>query len=129
VEVADVPSAGWLSRYHYRGGPLPDGALQVLTNHPGAGFASVVVDGETVAIGRATVDERWLCVQAVEVAPSARRQGLGRHLMQGLLEWGRSRGARHAQLQVMASNQAGHALYGGLGFTAHHRYHYSAPPT
>jgi N-acetylglutamate synthase len=128
VELADVPGEGWLSRYHYRGGRLPDGALQVLTNHPEAGFASVVEDGVTVAIARATVDERWLCVQAVEVAPDARRRGLARHVMRGVLEWGRARGARHVQLQVMGTNQAARALYAGLGFTPHHRYHYASYP-
>ena len=45
--------------------------------------------------------------------------------MRGVLEWGRSRGARHAHLQVMATNEPAHALYDGLGFTSHHRYHYS----
>jgi GNAT superfamily N-acetyltransferase len=129
VELADVPSEGWLGRYHYRGGRLPAGGLQVLTNHAGAGFASVVEDGVTVAIARATVDERWLCVQAVEVAPEVRRRGVGRHVMRGVFEWGRSRGARHTHLQVMATNEPAHALYEGLGFTSHHRYHYSAPGT
>lgn len=128
VDVADVPSAGWLSCYHYRGGRLPAGALQVLTHHEGAGFASVVEDGVTVAIARATVDERWLCVQAVEVDASARRRGLGRHVMDGVLQWGQDRGARHAHLQVLATNQPAQALYDGLGFTLHHRYHYSTPP-
>lgn len=128
VEIADLPSDGWLDRYHYRGGRLPDGALQVLTEHADAGFASVVLDGETVAIARATVDERWLCVQAVEVAPAARRRGLGRHVMGGVLAWGRARGARHAHLQVMTANEAGQALYDNLGFASHHRYHYVSSP-
>ncbi|BEP12110.1 GNAT family N-acetyltransferase [Acidothermaceae bacterium B102] len=132
VDVADAPSDGWLSRYHYRGGQLPADALRVLTNHEGAGFASVVEDGATVAIARATVDERWLCVQAVEVDASARRRGLGRHVMGGVLQWGQDNGARHVHLQVMASNEPAHALYDRLGFSPHHRYHYSSyslPPT
>jgi GNAT superfamily N-acetyltransferase len=129
VEVAGAPSEGWLSRYHYRGGLLPADALRVLTNHEGAAFASVVEDGATLAIARATVDERWLCVQAVEVDAAARRRGLGRHVMRGVLQWGQDNRARHVHLQVMATNQPAHALYDGLGFTPHHQYHYATPPT
>ena len=129
VGLADVPSEGWLSQYHYRGGTLPAAAMRILAHHAGATFASVVEGGSTVAIARATVDDRWLCVQAVEVDKAARRRGLGRHVMRGVLEWGLTRGARHVQLQVMADNAPAHALYERLGFAPHHRYHYSAPPT
>ena len=110
---------GWLSRYHYRGGQLPADALRVLTNHEGAGFASVVEDGVTLAIARATVDERWLCVQAVEVDASARRRGLGRHVMRRrpAVGPGRRRPPRPPPGRWRPTRPA-HALYDGLGFSA-----------
>ena len=46
----------------------------------------------------------------------------------GLLRWAQDQGARHAHLQVAADNQAGRALYDGLGFTCHHRYDYRMAP-
>ena len=127
VVVADAPDAGWLGSYHYRGGPLPAAGLALLTHHSDAGFASVTGDGGVLAIARGAVDERWLGIQAVEVAVSARRRGLGRHVMAGLLRWARDNGARHAQLQVAADNQPGHALYEAMGFTRHHQYRYAVP--
>jgi GNAT superfamily N-acetyltransferase len=128
VRVEDLPSDAWLAAYHYRGGTLPAEAVRILTHHSDVGFASVVEDRAVVAIARATVDGRWLGFQAVEVDPSARRRGLGRQVMSGLLRWGRDRGARHAHLQVAVDNEPGHALYAGLGFTFHHRYDYRMPP-
>jgi N-acetylglutamate synthase len=128
VVITDVPGDGWLGAYHYRGGVLPAAAVQILTHHSDIGFASVVEDGVTIAIARATVDGRWVGFQAVEVEEFARRRGLARHVMAGLLRWGRDRGGRHAHLQVAVDNAAGHALYDGLGFAFHHRYDYRASP-
>jgi N-acetylglutamate synthase len=129
VEVADVPSPGWLAAYHYRGtSTLPLAGYPILTHHTNVVFASVIDAGHVLAIARGAVDERWIGFSAVEVAPSARRHGLGRHVMGGLLHWGRDRGAAHAHLQVDVNNEAGHALYAGLGFTLHHRYDYRVAP-
>jgi ribosomal protein S18 acetylase RimI-like enzyme len=56
-------------------------------------------------------------VVAVWVAPEARRRGLARTLLDGVLDWARNRGARTAQLWVNESNQGALALYLGAGFT------------
>ncbi len=124
VEITDVPSPAWLASYHYRGGALPQSGYAVLTHHTNAGFASIVVDGETVAIARAAIDGRWLGFSAVEVAEPERRRGLARHIMGGLLRWGRDGGARYAHLQVDLHNTAARSLYAGMGFGYHHRYDY-----
>ena len=128
VEVADMPSPGWLGCYHYRGGGLPAAGYAILTHHDNVGFASVVEDGEVVAIARGAVDETWLGITAVEVAPAHRRRGLGTHVMGGLLRWGQARGARYGQLQVAVTNHGAKALYTGLGFSFHHWYDYRLPP-
>jgi GNAT superfamily N-acetyltransferase len=44
--------------------------------------------------------------------------------MAALGGWARERGARRCLLQVVESNTPALALYGRLGFTEHHRYHY-----
>jgi ribosomal protein S18 acetylase RimI-like enzyme len=128
VAILDVPSPAWLAAYHYRGSTLPPAGYQVLTHHERAGFASVTEGGQVLAIARGAVDDGWVGLAAVEVDAAYRRQGLGRHVVGGLLRWAQEQGARHAHLQVAADNEAGRALYDGLGFTYHHSYDYRMAP-
>ena len=108
-------------------------ALRVLMNADPVGFASVDQQGSRVAVARGAVSDapdgrRWLGVTAVEVAPRARRQGLGRLVMAGIAVWGRQRGATDVYVQVAEPNTEGMAVYERLGFTEHHRYHYRRRP-
>jgi ribosomal protein S18 acetylase RimI-like enzyme len=127
VTITDAPTPGWLAGYHYRGGQLPTNGYAILTHHRDPAFASLLDGGQVVAIARGTVDEGWLGITAVEVAPDYRRRGLGRHVMGGLLRWGQSHGARYAHLQVDINNHVGKALYTGMGFSFHHWYDYRMP--
>jgi len=85
-----------------------------------AGFVSLA----DRAAGLAILDGRWLGLFEIVVAPSHRRQGLGRAVTQSLLAWGESRGARHAYLQVVADNTAAISLYGRMGFVPEYSYWY-----
>ena len=55
-------------------------------------------------------------IQTIAVAETARRQGLGRVLIQSLTTEARKRGARELFLEVRADNPGAQALYRGLGF-------------
>lgn len=55
-------------------------------------------------------------IQTVTVAPSARRQGLARALLQQLLAEARRRGAEELFLEVRHDNEGAQALYRELGF-------------
>lgn len=55
-------------------------------------------------------------VLTVGVVPSARRQGIGRRLLDALLTEARSRGAREAFLEVRVDNEAARKLYEREGF-------------
>ncbi|CAN5197298.1 ribosomal protein S18-alanine N-acetyltransferase [soil metagenome] len=55
-------------------------------------------------------------IQTIAVLESARRNGLGRVLMQQLIAEARDRGARELFLEVRADNPSAQALYGSLGF-------------
>ena len=57
-----------------------------------------------------------LRIMNLAVAPSARRQGIGRRLVTRALEIGCDRSASKGLLEVRASNEAARRLYGGLGF-------------
>lgn len=136
VEVADRPEDAWLARYRDGDGSAP-AARGILTRHEQAAFAGVRVDGELVAIGRATLDQEttpagegplWLGITAVEVAPGHRRHGLARAVMYGLWRWGADRGATRSHLEVSADNAAALELYRTLGYWQHHVYHYRHEP-
>jgi len=68
-----------------------------------------------LACGWLVVDE--LHISAVAVDPSHRRQGLGRRVLELLLERAAAAGAAHATLEVAAGNGAALALYGRCGFS------------
>lgn len=52
----------------------------------------------------------------VAVAPDERRRGVGRALVDALLDYGRRQGARLVLLEVRVSNAAAIALYRAFGF-------------
>lgn len=52
----------------------------------------------------------------IAVVPEDRRSGLGRRLLEVVLESVRSAGAESVFLEVRESNEAARRLYGGLGF-------------
>lgn len=129
VRVDARPDDVWLAGYHYRGSELPSGALNVLVNAETVGFASVDDDGARVAIARGAITDapsgrRWLGITAVEVDPSARRRGVGSHIVAGLADWAAGHGASKAYLQVAEPNTAALATYRRLGLVEHHAYHY-----
>jgi GNAT superfamily N-acetyltransferase len=129
VAVEDTPADDWVSAYHYRGGGgLPPVGRAILTGARQPGFAVVRSGDAVLAIARASVDDGWVGVTAVEVDQVHRRRGLGRHVMRALLEWAAERGATDAYLQVARENAAALALYDRLGFAPHHRYHYRIEP-
>ena len=123
-----IPAPDWLASYHYRGGALPDFAVELLSRHDTVTFCTIRHGAQVAAIGRAVVDDGWLGVTAVEVAPAFRRRGLAGELMRQLTRWGLAHGAGRCYLQVDAGNAPALALYAGLGFIEHHRYHYRLEP-
>lgn len=133
--ITDAPDDDWLGLYRYRGRPLPDGALEVITSvHDGvAGFARIgSAASEVLAIGRGAVTSapdgrRWVGLTAIEVAESHRRNGLGTRICGETVVWGRELGATHAYLQVSATNTGAIAMYRAMGFVDHHRYRYADP--
>ena len=55
-------------------------------------------------------------MQTIAVAPTAQGQGLGRRLLDALLDEGRRREATEVLLEVRADNEAAQALYRRAGF-------------
>lgn len=96
---------------------------------PAHAFGSISRDGQTVAIGLAVAERGHVGLFDIVVAPTVRNQGLGRRLCTELLAWGRTQGASHAYLAVLADNAAARHLYTTLGFREIYTYWYRAQPT
>ena len=126
VVLSGTLTPQWEAAYRARG--VPPVGRRILTAPATVTFASLEVDGTTVAIGRGVVVDDWLGVAAVEVLPGYRRRGLARRVTAGLLGWGAARGARRCYLQVESANTPALALYATLGFTRHHRYRNRVAP-
>jgi ribosomal-protein-alanine N-acetyltransferase len=76
----------------------------------------VLESGQLLALacGWLVVDE--LHITAVAASPQRRREGLGQRVLQALLAEATQQGAKHATLEVSATNQAANALYARCGF-------------
>ncbi|MFF3400645.1 GNAT family N-acetyltransferase [Streptomyces sp. NPDC002659] len=127
VRLARSVDEAWLRRYQRFGVPGPH-VLHVLESGPSVWFATVPGEGEVpAAIGRCVVDGRWAGFMAVEVDPAHRRQGLATTVMTALARRALEEGASAAWLQVETDNDGARALYEGMGFATHHRYHHFRP--
>jgi GNAT superfamily N-acetyltransferase len=127
VRLEASPDDAWFARYR-DGAGASDTARALLTRHDHALFASVREGDRCLAIGRATIDDGWLGVSAVEVDAHHRRQGLAGTVMAALWHWGREQGAVRTYLQVGDDNTAAGELYRAQGYWVHHDYRYRLDP-
>ncbi len=67
---------------------------------------------------RATVSSTTVELVSMWVQPSARGDGVGRALVEAVLDWARETEAREVALGVMESNTAARRLYTASGFTS-----------
>lgn len=127
VALSGEPDDAWLALYRGGAAATQEGRA-LMTRHDTVTFAQIRDNGDTVAIARGTVDDGWLGVMAVEVAPDHRRRGLAQAVTAALWQWGREAGATRTFLQVERENTAAVALYGRLGYHVHHDYLYRVDP-
>jgi len=129
VEVLDLPQ--WVDVVaRLRGSPDDHRAthLQRLQALALACTPLALRDGDGfIAAGLVIVEGAWAGLYDIVTDPSRLRLGLGRRITQSLLGCAWDMGAREAYLQVMTSNQAGSALYAGLGFSERYHYWYRGP--
>jgi len=83
-----------------------------------AGYSCWVLEGERGLLGYCVmmvgVGEAHLL--NLSIASAWQRRGLGRHMVEHLLELARSWGVREMLLEVRPSNNAARALYANMGF-------------
>ena len=94
--------------------------LRAVRRHPDAAvFVAETGDG---IVGRLSVSRdphpssRHVADLGLMVAASARRQGVGRALLESAVEWAGRSGVRKVELHVFPHNEAAIALYESFGF-------------
>ncbi|GHH62745.1 GNAT family N-acetyltransferase [Lentzea cavernae] len=123
--VHDVVAAGGAVGYHSppshdRISDWLDSVLKLVRNGDAA-FAVAVVDGIVRAVGMwrrgsTAVFQHRAEVQQIMAHPSARGLGLGRLVMEGLVENARAQGLEILMLGVRGNNHGAIELYESLGF-------------
>ena len=80
----------------------------------------VAVDGDEwigMAVGSRTGEDDRAHLYAMWVDPRSRRAGVGRRLVEAVLEWARAEGATEIELGATAINRAAVEFYERLGFS------------
>lgn len=133
VDLASAPDDAWLAAMNALQNRAPrDAAIYARLIRAiaiPAGFARLRADGETIALAYAALHDGLLCFESVITAPAQRGRGHARRVLQALIAWGQSEGARELCLQVEAQNAPAQRLYRGLGMDREiYRYHYRRAP-
>ena len=95
--------------------------LKALRRYPHAAVF-VAEEGNGVIVGRLSVgrdphpSSAHVADVGLMVAMAARRQGVGRALLEAAIAWARTAGVRKLELHVFPWNEAGIALYEAVGF-------------
>jgi N-acetylglutamate synthase len=92
-------------------------------------YLTVLADGEPVGIGRAVADGGWTGVFNIATTPRARRRGVARLVLSGIVCWADAHDAPRLYLQVEQSNDTARRLYDAAGFTQLATYHYRVRAT
>ncbi len=130
VPLSDVPRDDRpLPVVSREGGPLPDSVLAMGERLRSAGVTALLAEHDGTAVGYAlaqtvhriatplTAARSTLVVDELGVAPSARRLGVGRALMDELDVLARELGLSRVELDVRAWNDAAARFYAAIGFT------------
>jgi ribosomal protein S18 acetylase RimI-like enzyme len=131
--MADLPPlaafAHWppleIARMIWTEGGTGPARLQVMERVSGPKCSILARQGDRPA-GTAFVacDGTEAMLQALEVRPHQRRQGVGKTLLQAAANWAADQGAKRLSLVVTRRNDAARALYDRLGMQVVGQYHY-----
>lgn len=126
LRIADRPSPAWLdTAAEGRKGSERAAWSAIIrrTRTVGpAGFAEIAGNGMSLAAGAGVIVERTLCIFGMFTRPEARRAGLARRVLGGLIGW--AAGADRILLQVEADNDPARRLYESFGLIVRYPYHY-----
>ncbi|TVS04637.1 MAG: GNAT family N-acetyltransferase [Rhodobacteraceae bacterium] len=87
------------------------------------------IDDRAAGVGFVALHGSIAMLHAVEVAPGARRKGVGGIMLRGAAYWAQMQGAGFLALAVTEANASARALYEGAGMEIVTRYHYREEKT
>ncbi len=87
-----------------------------------AAFLTLQHEGEAVGWALGVAERGFVGLYDIVVAPGWRGRGFGHLIVQALLDYGSSKGAFKAYLQVRAANERARKLYAGFGFAPVYAY-------
>ena len=122
VQTDTALTDAWLACYEGYRSTDDAAARAIMTGSPTQVFATAVVDGRAVGVGRLGMSGSWGGLAAMWVDPAYRRSGVAQAMMGELVAAATDLGARRLHLQVWAHNEPALALYRRLGFRVHHAY-------
>jgi RimJ/RimL family protein N-acetyltransferase len=131
AEAVGSEPEGWLiSESRWRSVGDERRYLKAVRNHPDAGVFLAERDGEIV--GRLSISRdphpasRHVADLGLMVAVTARRQGVGRALLEQAVTWAQATGVRKLELHVFPHNEPAIRLYEQFGFVreGHRKGHY-----
>ena len=115
LEAGDLSAVARVERFSFSV-PWSEESLKMLTAPPNYGFVATIggeIAGYIGILG--VLDE--LEVTNVATMPDLRRRGVGRALVNALLDYAREENFRRVTLEVRESNAPAIALYECIGFT------------
>ncbi|HEY3813660.1 MAG TPA: GNAT family N-acetyltransferase [Caulobacteraceae bacterium] len=130
VALTATPDASWRALFIAPGVSDAEAGLRLATLSRGQDtrFANLQIDGETVAIGAASLSDGWVGVHGMRTLAVRRGRGYGAAVLARLLADARERGAARAFLQVEQDNTGAVRLYARLGFQTVYAYDYWRRP-
>jgi N-acetylglutamate synthase len=125
VHLSAQPNPDWASVYTHAGFNAQDGAhrVRVLSRARQALYASISLQGQSVAAGMLALSGDWASVHGMRTVPALQRQGLCSALLAAMAHTAQASGLAQFFLQVEEGNSA-ISLYQRFGFAQVWRYHY-----
>ncbi|MFZ0088486.1 MAG: GNAT family N-acetyltransferase [Solirubrobacteraceae bacterium] len=128
VEISGRPTTLWWEVWQAALGVAPARAAAVSDLFDRvlvpAGFVVAFLDDRPAAVALGVVDGGWLGIFNMATLPAQRRRGAGNAALAALADWGGTRAATTAYLQVDLDNQPARRLYRDAGFTDAYQYVY-----
>ena len=128
IQISESISEGWLTQFMRLNEAIPtqfDTYWKMLHQiQTPVCLLSLVEKGQPVACGLGVADGDFVGLFDIVVAAPLRNRGLGYAVVASILEWGKSKNAKKAYLQVMCKNAPALHLYQKIGFSEEYRYWY-----
>ncbi len=130
VDLTTVADDAWCQVFLGEGFDPVDGASRVtiLQRARHSVFASVRVDGRTVASGLCSMSHGWASVHGMRTLAPWRGQRLATAILHAMAHHALAQGQARVFLQVEEGNEGAQALYRRLGFVDRWRYDYWTAP-